>query len=98
MEALTAPLRMAAVCGLVILLAGTTAIGQPAPTATVNDLQRLAAGTVFRGWSVFPEMVVIPPGRFAMGSPSSEAERYPDEGPVHSVAISARFAVGRYEV
>ncbi|SRR6266571_1223502 len=98
METPTIPLRMAALCGLVILLAKTTALGQLAPSATVNDLQRLAAGTVFRDCADCPEMVVIPPGRFAMGSPHSEAERYADEGPVHSVAISGRFGVGRYEV
>jgi formylglycine-generating enzyme required for sulfatase activity len=93
-------LRMAAVCGLVILLARTTttAVGQLAPTATINDLQRLAAGTVFRDCADCPEMVVIPPGRFAMGSPDSEAGRYADEGPVHWVAIPRVFGVGRYEL
>ena len=33
----------------------------------------------------------IPPGRFQMGSPDSEAGRDSDEGPVHSVTISRGF-------
>ena len=33
-----------------------------------------------------------------MGSPASEEGRYDDEGPQHSVAIPAPFAVGVYEV
>ncbi len=45
-----------------------------------------------------PEMVVIPAGRFVMGSPASEAGREEDEGPQHFVTIAAPFALGRYPV
>ena len=45
-----------------------------------------------------PEMVVLPTGRFRMGSPAGEAGRDPDEGPLHTVTISKRIAMGRYEV
>jgi formylglycine-generating enzyme required for sulfatase activity len=69
-----------------------------APTAARTDLQRLAAGTVFRDCADCPEMVVIPPGRFTMGSPSGEAGRFDAEGPQHSVAIPGVFGVGKYEV
>lgn len=34
------------------------------------------------------EMLPIPGGKFRMGSPESEANRNPDEGPVHEVEIS----------
>ena len=34
-----------------------------------------------------PEMVVIPPGSFTMGSPSSEARRFDSESPQHRVTI-----------
>lgn len=44
-----------------------------------------------------PRMVVVPAGRFLMGSPHTEAERNDDEGPQHEVAIG-QFAVGKYEV
>ena len=43
-----------------------------------------------------PEMVVVPAGRFAMGSPPSEPERLADER-LHEVAV-ARFAMSRTEV
>ena len=43
-------------------------------------------------------MVVLPTGRFRMGSPSGEAGRDSDEGPVHTVNISKRIAMGCYEV
>jgi formylglycine-generating enzyme required for sulfatase activity len=33
----------------------------------------------------------IPPGRFVMGSPESEAGRWPDEGPQHPVTIDRGF-------
>ena len=45
-----------------------------------------------------PEMVVVPAGRFQMGSPSYEEGRYDDEGPVHRVTIGEAFAVSIYEV
>ena len=45
-----------------------------------------------------PEMVVVPPGNFRMGSLISEADRRADEWPVHRVTIEAPFAVGIYEV
>ena len=43
-------------------------------------------------------MVVIPPGRFQMGSPASEVGREPDEGPVREVRIGYPLAVGKFEV
>jgi formylglycine-generating enzyme required for sulfatase activity len=43
-------------------------------------------------------MVVVPPGRFMMGSPDTEKDRNTDEGPVHEVRISYAFAVGKYAI
>ena len=45
-----------------------------------------------------PQMVVLPTGSFRMGSPSGEADRDRDEGPVRTVNISKRIAIGRYKV
>jgi formylglycine-generating enzyme required for sulfatase activity len=43
------------------------------------------------------EFVPIPAGCFQMGSPDTEAERYPNEGPVHEVCPKA-FELGKFEV
>ena len=43
-------------------------------------------------------MVVVPAGSFQMGSPSSEAGRFDDEGPAHPVTMARPFAVGAHEV
>jgi formylglycine-generating enzyme required for sulfatase activity len=43
-------------------------------------------------------MVVVPAGRFKMGSPLEEKDRSSDEGPVHEVSIARPFAVGKFEV
>jgi formylglycine-generating enzyme required for sulfatase activity len=55
------------------------------------------AGTVFRDCPGCPAMVVIPAGKFGMGSPDSEDERSDDEGPVHQVKVIS-FALGKTEI
>ena len=55
-------------------------------------------GRRFQDCPECPEMVVVRPGIFEMGSPPSEEERGDSEGPVHEVTMSVPFAVGRYEV
>ena len=45
-----------------------------------------------------PEMIVIPAGSFAMGSPATEKGRYPNEGPQRSVTIAKPFAVSKFDV
>jgi Sulfatase-modifying factor enzyme 1/TIR domain len=45
-----------------------------------------------------PTMVVLPAGKFTMGSPDSEKDRSDSEGPQHEVVITKPFAVGRTEV
>ena len=49
------------------------------------------------GTRVTFSMVPIPAGEFVMGSPDSEANRKPDEGPQHKVKISP-FWMGQFEV
>jgi formylglycine-generating enzyme required for sulfatase activity len=53
---------------------------------------------VFKECVDCPEMVVIPAGRFIMGSPESEADRSRDEGPQHPVTFVTQFAVARFAV
>ncbi|MFM7781053.1 MAG: formylglycine-generating enzyme family protein [Alphaproteobacteria bacterium] len=81
------------------------ALGQAPPPA---QQQRSAApsglgfpvqvGQFFRDCPECPEMVVIPAGRFQMGSPANEKGRYSNEGPQRDVALRAPLAVGRFEI
>ena len=57
-----------------------------------------AAGSRFRECADCPEMVVIPAGRFMMGSPPAEIGRSASEGPLRQVLISAPVAVGLFAV
>jgi len=45
-----------------------------------------------------PVMVVVPEGKFMMGSAKNDAGHWDDEEPRHEVAIARSFAVSRYEV
>ncbi len=44
------------------------------------------------------KLVLIPKGKFLMGSPDSEAERQANEGPVHEVEITRPFYLGAFPV
>lgn len=55
-------------------------------------------GSRFRDCPQCPEMVVLPPGPFLMGSPDTESGRRANEGPVHRVTIDHAFAMGVHEV
>jgi len=63
------------------------------PDITVDDYQ---IGDEFQDCAVCPEMVVVPPGSFLMGS--SEDKGSDNEKPQHEVVIAQPFAVGKYEV
>ena len=45
-----------------------------------------------------PVMIVVPAGKFIMGSPESEPDRIASEGPPHEVTITKPFAVSKFEV
>ena len=74
-------------CGLCIT------IGAGVPQGAAQEV-----GDVFQDCDICPEMVVVPPGSFVMGSPDSEDGRWTDEGPQHQVNIEYSLAVGIYEV
>jgi formylglycine-generating enzyme required for sulfatase activity len=63
-----------------------------------NDDRSLPPLAVFQDAPFAPEMVVIPAGRFTMGSHDEEFGRYPSEGPQHEVVIPNPIAVGRCPV
>lgn len=70
------------------------------PAARQNDLQRLAAGTVFRDCADCPEMVVIPSGTltFTLGPADGDTGQANGEWPALAVALPEAFGMGKYEV
>ena len=70
---------------------------EPAQAETVS----LEPGAVFRDCADCPEMVVIPPGTFQMGSDHMEQMRDDElrpEGPIRMINIPRPFAAGRFEI
>jgi formylglycine-generating enzyme required for sulfatase activity len=55
-------------------------------------------GKEFKECDECPVMVVVPKGKFLMGSPKSEEGSTDDERPQHEVTIPADFAVGKFEI
>ena len=67
----------------------------PAPTAEapVPEAPRRDPGTVFHDCTECPQMVVLPPGTFLLGSASSEVSIHSNEGPQRRITIARPFAV-----
>lgn len=65
------------------------------PHAGAAEVIRLES---FKDCPDCPEIVVLPPGEFSMGSPLSEEGRRENEGPQQRVNIRYRFGVSRYEI
>lgn len=55
-------------------------------------------GWAFQDCPHCPEMLVVPAGKYMMGTPESEERRKKREGPRHEVTIAKPFAIGKYEV
>lgn len=70
----------------------------PPPSQTSTSQSSIVSETSIQKTIDSFEFVSIPAGEFEMGSPSSEAGRYDNEGPVHRVKISNAFYMGKYEV
>jgi len=80
-----------------------------APNPPPDD-DHLRVGAVFQDAPFAPEMVVVPPGEFLMGTSAKamdafiarhgeqHRQRVSREGPQHNVSISYRLAVGRFPV
>ncbi len=60
--------------------------------------RHLRPGEPFQDCPACPKMVVLPAGKFMMGSDDKEWERSKSEGPRHEVIINSPFAVGKFEV
>jgi hypothetical protein len=106
------PPIVASLCGL-LTLTGSGCIGavvaqevvgqhQLAPTVPAFSEEKVKAATpgaefkeCTRGC---PVMIVIPPGKFVMGSSASELDHRASEDPQHEVEIKKSFAVSKFEV
>jgi formylglycine-generating enzyme required for sulfatase activity len=70
----------------------------PAQQQTAASGYPVEVGQLFRDCAECPEMVVIPAGRFTMGSPAGELGRSSSEGPQREVSVRRPLAVGKFEV
>jgi len=66
--------------------------------ALVNRPRRGTVGAINLGEGAIMNMVFIPAGIFAMGSPESEPGRFSDEGPVTAVTLTEDFWMSATEV
>jgi formylglycine-generating enzyme required for sulfatase activity len=83
------------------LLAGLLAVAAfSAGAVGQQEAQPRRAAVTFKDCAECPEMVVVPPGDFLMGSPASGSRdsRDNDETPQHRVTIPQTLAVGKFEV
>ena len=55
--------------------------------SALTSVSAYEEGDTFRDCATCPEMVVLPAGKFTMGSPEGERGRDDDEGPQHQVTI-----------
>jgi formylglycine-generating enzyme required for sulfatase activity len=69
----------------------------PCPLSVAEE-RSVKPKDVFKECDKCPEMVVVPAGKFTMGSHKDEKDRYDNEGPQHDVTINRPFAVGKFHV
>lgn len=86
-------LRQGAAC--LLLVAGLAA--SAGTVAATTDASAFAMPGN-RDCAECPEMVVVPAGRFMMGSASTEPGHDINEAPRHEVVFARPFAIGKYEV
>jgi formylglycine-generating enzyme required for sulfatase activity len=98
--------------GSVAAIAFAVALGAPPPPAAAQPCDGIrvdlgtggvrclvpGAGERFRDCPDCPEMVVVPPGTFTMGSPPGQPERASDREDLVRVAFAEPFAVGAFAV
>ena len=65
---------------------------------TADEERALKPKDVFKECDACPQMVVVPPGRFMMGSPETEESHLDPEEPQHLVTFVQPFAVGAFAV
>ena len=76
---------------------GVFPLARSAPLSAAQE-RALKPQEKFQECDKCPEMVVVPPGSFKMGSPDSELGHAANEGPQRTVSIAKPFAVGKFAV
>jgi formylglycine-generating enzyme required for sulfatase activity/class 3 adenylate cyclase len=84
--------------GAIIASSVSVVVSPKVPVLSANQEQALKPKDTFKECTHCPQMIVLPAGRFTMGSPTEEPGRKADEGPQHDVAIASPFAVGTFGV
>jgi formylglycine-generating enzyme required for sulfatase activity/DNA-binding winged helix-turn-helix (wHTH) protein len=94
-----------AAAGLTVALGAVYLLGWAAPAANLlvaslaqKTPSALQLRRTFKDCEDCPEMVVLPPGEFMMGSPLDERYRQRIEGSPRHVVIARRIAIGRFEI
>ena len=81
--------------------AAQSSLGQAMKSAALiaGQEREASTGTAFKECDKgCPVMIVIPAGKFMLGSPENASERRSNEGPQHEVTIAKPFAVSKFEV
>ena len=77
---------------------GITPAARSKTPLTAAEERALKPKDAFQECPNCPEMVVVPAGRFTIGSPATEQGRAASEGPQQTVTFAAPFAVGKFAV
>jgi formylglycine-generating enzyme required for sulfatase activity len=101
--AISALVRLAVVSAVAVLSLGGAAAqrcdgGETAVGADERRCLRPGAGERFKDCPDCPEMVIVPAGSFAMGSPPDEPERAAEREDAVRVTIARPFAIGAFAV
>ena len=92
-------MKWAIVPALMVLFCACSDDSNSPTESDIDNQSRTIISEVFEFKDgVTAEFVWIEPGKFMMGSPESEEDRWDDEGPQHQVTISQGFWIGKYEL
>ncbi len=82
-----------------VVAQAVTANQSPSALADRALAPKREVGQSFRDCKAYcPEMVILSPGKFTIGSPAGEVGRGSDENPQKAIRIRYTFAVGKYPV
>jgi formylglycine-generating enzyme len=98
-DSIRAALRRTAAPAIVLRPTAASPVQSKSPAETPRPVTPAAPvpGNVLRDGPIYPEMVLVPPGRFVMGTPKEEGS-HKGAQPQHEVTISRGFYLGKYAV